>query len=74
MLVLPAQTDTPLEELLDSFYQSSQQITPRPERLSNSLLIDQLPQVPLKIRSKELNSVLRPIYQRLRDSSDFGAD
>lgn len=70
----PEHTDTPLEELLDSFYQSPQQITPRPERLSHSLLIDQLPQVPLKIRSKELNSVLRPMYQQLRDSSDSAAD
>lgn len=59
---------TPLEESLEGFYQSGPAPAPRAEALGSGLLIDQLPATGVKVRSKALEDVLRPVYQRLRNS------
>jgi len=55
----------PLTELLDVFYRSPGQATPRPSVTTGASLLDQLPPVPLAVRGRPLTDALRPAYDAL---------
>ncbi|MFJ2618308.1 SWIM zinc finger family protein [Glutamicibacter sp. NPDC087344] len=57
----------PLEESLEDFYRSVPAPAPRPEALGTALLLDQLPETGIKVGGKKLETVLRPLYQALRE-------
>ena len=59
----------PLADSLEDFYRPGPAPSARPDSLSTGLMLDQLPPTGVKVRSKPLVDVLRPLYQVLRDGS-----
>ncbi|GAA1865467.1 SWIM zinc finger family protein [Paeniglutamicibacter psychrophenolicus] len=57
-----------LTDVLDAFFESPAALPLRPGTRGSALLVDQLPEVDLTVRSHPLAEVLRPVYTALRES------
>lgn len=63
----PAATVAPLSEVLESFYDAAPAgaVPPRPPVTSPDAVLDQVPQIPARVRGSTVTDLLRPAYREL---------
>lgn len=67
----PAASVPPLSDVLDRFWASApvEQLPPAPPATSPDAVLDQVPELPVRVRGKKVTDLLRPAYRQMTDDT-----